>query len=164
MKKFLLMLIFVLVANAGFAEDVYTVTENGFTKYLHTDSLKAKVTSKSEQESSFEMTYSLICMPDKDSLANLRSQTFDDKISYEKQTFTFRCSFNKDSNQWNQDGVLWLNADEFWSASPPKCLYEAHGILPGGAYYGDTPEAVFNRNIIIAAYNYVVAHKLIEYF
>ncbi|TWH48447.1 hypothetical protein [Sporomusa sp. KB1] len=164
MKKFLLIIIFVMVTNVCFAEDVYTVTESGFTKYLHTESLKAKVISKTEQESLFEMTYSLICIPDKDSLANLRSQTFDNRINFEKQTFTFKCSFSKNSNQWNQDGSVWLNSDQLWGDSPEKCLYESHGNMPGGAYYGNTPEAVFNRNIIIAAYNYVIAHNLIVYY
>jgi hypothetical protein len=152
-----------MTANVCFAEDVYTVTEAGFTKYLHTDSLKAKVIPKNEQESLFEMTYTLICIPDKDSLAKLKSQTFDDKITYEKQTFTFKCSFNKTSNQWNQDGSLWMNSDELWGDSPEKVLYESRGNMPGGAYYGDTPKAVFNRNIVTAAYNYVVSHKLITY-
>ncbi|MDF2636767.1 MAG: hypothetical protein K0R78_3641 [Pelosinus sp.] len=164
MKKILLIFIFTMVTNVCFAEDVYNVTANGFTKYLHTESLKAKVTSKTEQESLFEMTFSLICIPDKDSLAKLRSQTFDNKINYKKQTFTFKCSFNKTTNQWYTDGSIWLNNEEIWGDSPDKLLYESHGNMPGGAYYGDTPEAVMNRNIIIAAYNYVISHKLTEYY
>lgn len=164
MKKILFLIMFVMVTNVCFAEDVYTVTENGFTKYLHTESVRAKVIPKSEQDSLFEMTYSVICIPDNDSLAKLKNQTFNDKIIYEKQTFTFKCSFNKSSNQWNQDGSIWLNNDEFWGDSPEKILYESHGNMPGGAYYGDTPEAVFNRNVMIAAYNYAVSHKLITYY
>lgn len=163
MKKFLLAIIFIMTANLGFAEDVYTVTQNGFTKYLHTDSLKAKVTSKSEQESLFEMTYTLICIPDKDTLAKLKTQTLNDKVISQKQTFTFTCSFNKTTNQWNQDGSVWINSDELWGDSPEKVLYETHGTMPAGPYYGETPEAVFNRNAVIAAYNYVVSHKLIIY-
>lgn len=164
MKKILLIFIFTMVTNVCFAADIYTATENGYAKYLHTDSLKAKVTSRTEQESLFEMTYSLICIPDKDTLAKLRNQAFDNKINSEKQTFTFKCSFNKNSNQWNTDGSIWLNSDELWEDSPEKVLYESHGNMPGGAYYGDTPEAVTNRNIIIAAYNYVISHKLIQYY
>ena len=163
MKRILLAIIFIMTANVCFAEDVYTVSDSGFTKYLHTDSLKATVTSKSEQESVFEMTYTLICIPDKESLAKLKSQTFNDKIIKQKQTFTFKCSFNKTTNQWNQDGSVWINSDELWGDSPEKVLYESHGNMPAGAYYGDSPEANFNRNIVIAAYNYVVSHKLITY-
>ena len=87
----------------------------------------------------------------------------DNKISFEKQSYTFRCSFNKVTNQWNEDGTIWISKDEFWGDSPERSLYQSHGNMPGGAYYGDTPEALRNRNIIIAAYNYVVSHKLIEY-
>ena len=75
MKKTVLIFILTMAAvtNICFAEDIYTVTENGFSKYLHTDSIKAVVTSKTEQESLFEMTYGLIIIPDKDSLAKLRA-------------------------------------------------------------------------------------------
>jgi hypothetical protein len=163
MKKLLLVIMLVMTANLGFAEDVYTVSQAGFTKYLHTESLKAKVTSKSEQESLFEMTYTLIGIPDKETLAKLKSQTFNDKIISQKQTFTFTCSFNKTTSQWNQDGAVWINNDELWGDSPEKVLYESHGTMPGGAYYGESPEAVFNRNIVVAAYNYVISHKLITY-
>ncbi|WP_371375384.1 hypothetical protein [Sporomusa aerivorans] len=165
MKKTVLIFILTMAAvtNICFAEDIYTVTENGFSKYLHTDSIKAVVISKTEQESLFEMTYGLIIIPDKDSLAKLRAQTMDNKISFEKQSYTFKCSFNKVTNQWNEDGTIWINKDEFWGDSPERSLYQSQGNMPGGAYYGDTPEAVRNRNIIIAAYNYVVSHKLIEY-
>ncbi|SDE89022.1 hypothetical protein [Sporomusa acidovorans] len=166
MKKILLVLIFIsaMVTNVCYAEDVYIVTEGGFTKYLHTESVRAKVMSKSEQDSLFEMTYTVISIPDKDALAKLRSVTFDNKISFEKQTFTFKCSFNKNTNQWNPDGSIWIISDELWGDSPEKILYESHGNMPGGAYYGETPEAVFNRSIVIAAYNYAVSHKIIEYY
>jgi len=164
MKKILLMIIFTMLTNVCFAEDLYTVTENGFAKYLHTDSLVAKVISKTEQDSSFEMTYTLICIPDELTLAKLRSQTFDNTISFEKQTYTFKCSFNKQSNHWNPDGSIWITKDEFWGNSPEKCLYESHGNMPAGAYYGDSPEAIFNKDVVIAAYNYVISHKLIQYY
>lgn len=164
MKKFLLMIIFTMLTNVCFAEDLYTVTENGFAKYLHTDSLVAKVISKTEQDSSFEMTYTLICIPDEPTLAKLRSQTFDNTISFEKQTYTFKCSFNKQSNHWNPDGSIWINKDEFWGNSPERCLYESHGNMPAGAYYGDSPEAIFNKDVVVAAYNYVISHKLIQYY
>lgn len=116
MKKILLVLIFIsaMVTNVCYAEDVYIVTEGGFTKYLHTESVRAKVMSKSEQDSLFEMTYTVISIPDKDALAKLRSVTFDNKISFEKQTFTFKCSFNKNTNQWNPDGSIWIISDELW--------------------------------------------------
>lgn len=164
MKKILLVFIFTMVTNVCFAEDIYTVTENGYAKYIQTESLQAKVTAKSEQESLFEMTYSLLCIPDRETLAKLRNQTFDTKITSEKQTFTFKCSFNKSTNQWNTDGSIWLNSDELWGDSPEKALYEIHGNMPGGVYYGDSSAAVTNRNTIIAAYNYVIVHKLIEYY
>ncbi|MBP2664612.1 MAG: hypothetical protein H6Q71_2560 [Firmicutes bacterium] len=163
MKKFLLTIIFVMLTNVCFAEDIYTVTENGFVKYLRTESLKAKVTSKTEQNSLFEMTYTLICIPDESTLDKLRSQTLDNNISFEKQTFTFKCSFNPNSNQWNQDGSIWLKNDELWGNSPPKCLYKTRGNMSGGAYYGNEPEAVFNRVIIITAYKYILSHKLVKY-
>lgn len=165
MKKSLLVLIFILamVTNVCYAEDLYITTAGGFTKYLHTESVKAKVMSKSEQDSLFEMTYMLISMPDKDGLEKLKNLTFDNRVSFEKQTFTFKCSFNKNSNQWNQDGSIWINSDEIWGDSPERVLYESHGNMPGGTYYGDTPEAVINRSIVIAAYNYAVSHKIIEY-
>lgn len=164
MKKIFLIIIFSMLTNVCFAEDIYTVTENGFAKYLHAESLKAKVISKAEQESLFEMTYTLVCIPDKVTLDKLRGQTFDNKISFKKQTYTFKCSFNKNTNQWNPDGSVWLNGEEIWGDSPERCLYEVHGNMPGGAYYGDTPEAVVTRNTVVAAYNYAISHKVIEYY
>lgn len=163
MKKFLLTIIFVMLTNICFAEDIYIVTENGFAKYLRTESFTAKATPKNEQESLFEMTYSLICIPDTNTLDKIRYETFDNKISFKKQTFTFKCPFNKNTNQWFPNGSLWITNDELWGNSPEKCLYESHGYMPGGAYYGDDPEAIFNRNIIITVYNYVLAHNLIKY-
>jgi len=163
MKKFLLTIIFVMITNICFAEDIYVVTENGFAKYLRAESLTAKVTQKNEQESLFEMTYSLICIPDKNTLDKLKDQTFDNKIAFKKQTFTFKCPFNKNTNQWLPNGSLWLTNDDLWGNSPEKCLYELHGSMPGGAYYGDEPEALFNRTIIITVYNYTIAHNLIKY-
>lgn len=163
MKKILLALMFTMITNVCFAQVIYTVTDNGFTKNLLTEALKAKVTSKNDQESLFEMTYTLVCVPDKESLAKIRNQTFDNKISFEKQTFTFKCSYYKNSNQWNQDASLWLNGIEFWGDFPERCLYESHGNIPGGAYYGDSSEASVNRNMVTAAYNYVIINKLIEY-
>ncbi|MBU2703420.1 hypothetical protein Ga0466249_004565 [Sporomusaceae bacterium BoRhaA] len=163
MKKFLLTIIFVMLTNICFAEDIYIATENGFAKYLRTESLTAKATQKNEQDSLFEMTYNLICIPDKNTLDKLRGQTLDNKVSFEKQTFTFKCSFNKNTNQWIPDGSIWITNDELWGNSPEKCLYESHGYMPGGAYYGDDSEANFNRNIVTTAYNYVLAHNLIKY-
>lgn len=163
MKKFLLTIIFSLLANVCFAEDIYTVTENGFVKYLRTESLIAKVTSKTEQKSLFEMTYSLICIPDACTLDKLKRQALDNKISFEKQTFIFKCSFNPNTNQWNQDASIWLKNDELWASFPNRCLYNVHGNIPGGAYYGNEPEAVFNRDIIIKAYKYALSHQLIKY-
>lgn len=164
MKKFLLVIIFAMLTNVCFAEDIYTVTENGFAKYLRSESLTSKVTPKNEQESLFEMTYSLICIPDNSTLHKLRGQTSDDKVSFKRQTFTFKCSFNKNTNQWIPDGSLWILNDELWGNSPEKCLYESHGYMPSGAYYGDDPEAIFNRNIITTTYNYVLSHNLIKYY
>lgn len=164
MKKILLIMFFTMITNVCFAEDVYIAAENGFAKYLRSESLTAKVLSQNEQNSLFEMTYTLICIPDKITLDRLRKQIIDNKISFKKQTFTFKCSFNKNTNQWNTDGTLWINADEFWGNTPQTCLYELHGNMPGGAYYGDSSEAVYNRNSVIAIYNYVISHKLIEYY
>ncbi|CUH97384.1 putative membrane protein [Propionispora sp. 2/2-37] len=163
MKKFLFAFIFVMITNVCFAEDIYVVTENGFTKYIRTETVTAKVLPKTTQDSLFELKYSLICIPDKATLDRLKSQTFDNKLSYQKQSFTFTCSFNKNTNQWNPDGSLWLNSDEYWSNSPEKCLYESHGNIPGGMYYGDSPEALFNRKVIVTVYEYVVSHGLLEY-
>jgi hypothetical protein len=109
------------------------------------------------------MKYSLICIPDENTLDKLKRQTLDKKISFKKQTFTFKCSFNSNSNQWNQDGSIWIQNDELWGDSPQRCLYKTNGNMPGGAYYGDLSEAVINRDIIITAYKYVLAHKLIDY-
>lgn len=164
MKKVLLMMIFTMITNVCFAEDVYLAADNGFAKYLRSESLTAKVLSQNEQNSLFEMTYTLICIPDKITLDRLRNQIKDNKIAFKKQTFTFKCSFNKNTNQWNTDGTLWINADELWGNTSQNCLYELHGNMPGGAYYGDSPEAIANRNSIIAIYNYVISHKLIEYY
>jgi len=163
MKKFLLTIILVMLTNVCFAEDIYTVTENGFVKYLRTESLQANVTSKTEQDSLFEMTYSLICIPDESTLDKLRTQTLNNNISFEKQTLTFKCSFNPNSNQWNQDGSILVKNDELWGNFPQKCLYKITGNMPGGAYYGNDPEAVFNRAIIITAYKYALSHKLVKY-
>ncbi|MEN6411342.1 MAG: hypothetical protein ABFC84_01105 [Veillonellales bacterium] len=163
MKKLLFAIIFTLITNVCFAEDIYVVTENGFTKYLRTETLSATVVPKTDLESLYEMTYSLICIPDKATLDKIRTQTFDNKLAFEKQTFTFKCSFYKSNNQWIPDGSIWLNSDEFWGYSPEKCLYESHGLIPGGAYYGNSPEAAFNRNIVLTVYNYVVSHNLINY-
>jgi hypothetical protein len=164
MKKFLLTIIFIMMTNICFAEDVYITSENGFAKYLRSESLTAKVLPKNEQNSLFEMTYTLIGIPDKITLDRLRTQTIDRKISFKKQTFTFKCSFNKNSNHWNTDGTLWINDDELWGNSPKTCLYELHGNMPGGIYYGDSPEALAHRNNVIAIYNYVISHNLIEYY
>lgn len=164
MKKLLLTLIMAMITSVCFAEDVYTVTENGTARFLRTESLTAKVLPKNELDSLFEMTYTLISQPDKITLEKLRGQTMDYKISYKKQTYTFKCSFNKTTNQWNPDGTLWINDDELWGASPDKCLYESHGTMPGGLYYGDSPEAAFNRSIVLAAYNYAVTHNLIKFY
>ncbi len=164
MKKFFLTLMFtLLITNICFAEDIYMVSDNGFAKYLRSDSLVAKVTPKSEQESLFEMTYTLICIPDNITLNQLRAQAMDNRIAYKKQTFTFKCSFNQINNQWIPNGSLWINDDEIWGGSPEKCLYELHGFMPSGPYYGDTPQAVSNRNMVIAVYNYVISHNLIKY-
>lgn len=164
MKKLLLTVVFVMLTNVCFAEDLYTVTENGFTKYLRTESLTAKVIPKNEQDYLFEMEYSLILIPDEMTLNKLRNQTADNKIAFAKQTFTFKCSFNKNTNQWIPDGSLWITSNELWGNSPEKRLYESHGYMPGGAYYGNDPEAIYNRNVIIIAYNYVLSHKLIKYY
>ncbi|MCE5286947.1 MAG: hypothetical protein LLG02_14035 [Pelosinus sp.] len=164
MKKLLFTIIFTLLSSVCFAEDVYTVMENGTAKYLRSQSLTANVQQKNDQDSLFEMTYTLICIPDKVTLEKLRGQTLDNKISYKKQTFTFKCSFNKITNQWNTDGSLWLNDDELWGGSPEKCLYESHGCMPAGTYYGDDTEATFNRSIVITAYNYAASHKLIKFY
>jgi hypothetical protein len=162
-KRYLLIVIFSLLTNVCFAQDIYTTTDNGFVKYLRTESLKAKVLSRTENKSFFEMTYCLICVPDENTVDQLKSQTFDNKLSFRKQTFTFKCSFDPNKNQWNQDGSIWIKNDEFWGDSPQKCLYKAKGNMPGGLYYGDLPEAATNRAIVLMAYNYVTAHKLIEY-
>jgi hypothetical protein len=164
MKKLLFTIIFAMLANVCFAEDVYTVTENGTMKFLRAEYLTAKILPKNDQDSLFEMTYCLISVPDKFSLAKLHTQTLDKRILYKKQTFTFKCSFNKSTNQWNADGSLWLNDDELWGGSPEKCLYEAHGCMPGGAYYGDDVKAVFNRSIVLTAYNYAVSHKIVKFY
>ncbi|TWH46500.1 hypothetical protein [Sporomusa sp. KB1] len=163
MKKLLLTIILAMLTNVCFAEDIYTVTENGFVKYLRTESLNVKVTAKTKQASLFEMTYSLICIPDESTLDKLRTQNFNNNISFEKQTFTFKCSFNPNSNQWNQDGSILIKNDELWGNYPPKCLYKTTGNMPGGAYYGNDPEAVFNRTIIITAYKYALSHKLVKF-
>lgn len=164
MKKILLIMIFTMITNVCFAEDVYIAAENGFTKYLRSESISAKVLSQNEQNSLFEMTYTLICIPDKITLDRLKNQIKDNKISFKKQTFTFKCSFNRNTNQWNTDGTLWINGDELWGNTPQNCLYELHGNMPGGAYYGESPEAISNRNNVIAIYNYVISHKMIEYY
>jgi hypothetical protein len=164
MKKILFTIVFALLTNVCFAEDVYTVMENGTTKFLRSDSLSAKVLPKDEQDSLFEMTYTLIIIPDKITLDKLRGQTMDNTVAYKKQTFTFKCSFNKTTNQWNPDGTLWLSADEIWGGSPEKCLYESHGAMPAGPYYGDEVAAAFNRSIVLTVYNYAVAHKLIKFY
>lgn len=163
MKKFLFTIILVMLTNVCFAEDIYTTTDNGFAKYLRAESLKAKVISKTPNKSLFEMKYSLICIPDEDTLANLKRQTFNNKVSFKKQTFTFKCSFNPNSNQWNQDGSIWIQTDELWGDFPQRCLFKISGNMPGGSYYGDLPESVTNKDIIITAYKYVLAHKLIDY-
>lgn len=163
MKKLILTIIFAMITNVCFAEDVFIANENGFTKYLRSESLVAKVVPRDEENSLFEMTYTLICIPDKVTLDRIRNQAKDKKISFRKQTFTFKCSFNKSSNQWNTDATLWLNSDELWWDSPQLCLYELHGSFPGGAYYGDSFEAISNRNNIIDIYSYVILHNLIKY-
>ncbi|SDF32094.1 hypothetical protein [Sporomusa acidovorans] len=163
MKKFLLTIIFAMLTNVCFAEDIYIVTENGFAKYLRTESLEAKVTTKTVKNSLFEMTYSLICIPDEITLDKLRSQTLNNKISFKKQTFIFKYFFNPNSNNWNKDGSIWVKSDEIWGNSPKKCLYKTSGNMPGGAYYGNESEAILNRDIIITAYQYTLSHKLIKY-
>lgn len=164
MKKVLLTIIFMLLTNVCLAEDVYISNEAGFTKYLRSASISAKVLPKNEQNSIFEMTYSLILIPDKITLDKLRGQIIDNKVSYKKQTFTFKCSFNKNLNNWNTDGTLWINDDEILGNAPPACLYSLHGNMPAGEYYGDTPEAISNRNTVIAVYNYILTHNLINYY
>lgn len=164
MKKFFLTLMFtLLVTNICFAEDLYILSDEGFAKYFRSDSIVAKVTAKNERESLFEMTYTLVCIPDNTTLNQLRFQAMDNKIVYKKQTFTFTCSFNPSNNQWLPNGSLWINNDEIWGGSPEKCLYELHGLMPTGPYYGDTPPAVSNRNTVIAVYDYVISHNLIKY-
>lgn len=164
MKKFFLPLMFTLfITNICFAEDIYMVSDNGFAKYLRSDSLVAKVTARSEQESLFEMTYTLISIPDAITLNQLRTEAIDNKIAYKKQTFTFKCSFNQNNSQWLPSGTVWISDDEIWGDSPEKCLYELHGFMPSGPYYGDTAQAASNRNMVIAVYNYAIAHNLIKY-
>lgn len=163
MKKFLLTIIFALVTNVCFAENVFIATENGYSRYLNPDTFIAKVIPKNNQDSVFQMTYTVVAVPSASTLANLRTQTFDNRIAYEKQTLTFVCSFNKQTKQWNTDGSLWMSSHEIWGDKPEKSLYEFHGYMPGGAYYGDTPEATANRNVVIAAYKYAIDHNLIQY-
>ena len=163
MKKFLLTIIFALLTNVCFAENVFIAAENGYSRYLSTDTLIAKVVPKNEQDSVFQMTYTIIATPSAPILTNLRAQTFDNRIAYEKQTLTFICSFNKKTKQWNPDGSLWMSSHELWGDKPEKSLYEFHGYMPGGAYYGETPDAIANRNVVIATYKYAIDHNLIQY-
>ncbi|MDU2066758.1 MAG: hypothetical protein E6713_18240 [Sporomusaceae bacterium] len=165
MKKIFLILLITLFTSNCFAEDVFIANENGYTKYLRSETANAKVLPKSDQLSTFEMTYSLLLVPDKPTLDMLKNQTLDNKIAYKKQTFIFKCSFNKIQNQWNPDGTLWITNDEIWGGAPTAlCLYQLQGNMPAGPYYGDTPEANTNRNTVIAIYNYIVSHNLITYY
>lgn len=164
MKKFSLIIFFTLFTNVCFAEDLFTISENGFSKFIRTESIEASVIAKAENESLFEMTYTLISIPDQATLDKMRLETQDNKISFKKQTFTFKCSFNTITNEWSQDGTLWLKSDEYWARVPEKRLYEFQGYMPAGPYYGDTPEAVSNRKAVIAAYSYVLKHNLLKYY